>query len=54
MTRKHFKALAEGIKNLSDNPSKKEIARMVARVVMQFNPRFDGVRFMEACQVDTD
>ena len=48
MTKKHFILLAEGIRNLEDNPTKRSIARMIARVAMETNPRFNGALFMEA------
>ncbi len=48
MTKKHFEALAKGIRNLEDNPTKISIARMIARVAMETNPKFDGTRFMKA------
>ncbi len=52
MTKQHFIALAEGIRNLENNPTKKSIARMIARVAMETNPRFDGARFMKAALKD--
>lgn len=46
--KKHFKLLVEGIKHLSDNPSKEEVAYMIARVAMETDIKFDGARFMKA------
>ena len=46
MTRKHFRALAEALKE-----SKASLAtcQSIARTISQFNANFDYVKFLEAC-----
>ena len=49
MTRKHFKALADAIANLSDNPTKMEVISAIAGACRHFNSRFDWGKFTDAC-----
>ena len=51
MTKKHFKAFAEAIKNdgVMTEEEKSMCASIIAHVSIEFNPRFDYGRFFEAC-----
>lgn len=50
MTKKHFKAFAERIKNSGHSEMVRwAMARLVAETAQEFNPRFDLDRFIEAC-----
>ena len=51
MTRKHFKSLAASIAklNLFDKNAAHDMACDVADVCAKDNPRFDRLRFFEAC-----
>jgi len=53
MTKRHFKALAEALKNVPRNSDTEEnvwwkTVQAVAQVCFQFNERFDEERFYEA------
>ena len=50
---KDFKALAKAIKELPENPTKGDIARVISKVCQEANPRFDWIMFLKACKVDT-
>ena len=52
MTRKHFKMIAETLKEYSDTESHIWICRDMARLFATTNPRFDKVKFMECCGYD--
>jgi hypothetical protein len=59
MTRKHFQAIANVIRENCDNnkwdgePSDAErVGRAMASALRQFNPAFDRERFLKACGVD--
>ena len=56
MTRKHFKALAEALKNVQPAEINSPIGRqwerdtnVIAEVLARFNSRFDQQRFVKAC-----
>lgn len=49
MTKKHFKLLAEEIKNLNEPITKRDVARLVTRVASQVNPNFSYDKFYKAC-----
>lgn len=51
MTKQHFIALANEIKNITDNAARKAAAEAVARAAAQFNGKFDRQRFLAACNV---
>lgn len=46
MTRKHFKALAEALK---DSKASLASCQAVADTLSQYNSRFDRTKFLEAC-----
>ena len=52
MTRKHFQAIAEIIKNADslDEQGRAEMVREFASLCRSVNPRFDRERFAAACQ----
>jgi hypothetical protein len=53
LTRKHFIAMAEAIKQLpKQNLSRMQIAKAMAGVFLDDNPRFNEDRFMRACGVN--
>lgn len=60
MSRKHFEVIAEAIKNsassLRDTPEHTDaigcVARSLAAVFADENPRFDRARFLAACGVN--
>lgn len=50
MTRRHFEAIAKAIReSQAKELDKKIIARELAMVFAEMNPRFDFSRFFEAC-----
>jgi len=50
MTRKHFKLIAEVIKeNVEDKLTKIVLIHKLCLIFKQINPRFDANRFNEAC-----
>ncbi len=51
MTKKHFVALAAGIRGIGDPKARAEAAAVVARVALDSNPRFDSARFYSACDL---
>lgn len=51
MTRQHFVELAKEIARIPSGQARQEAAYAVARAAQKFNPRFDRVRFLEACGV---
>lgn len=52
MTRKHFKVIAEVIKEASvSDQQRKDLAYAMASELRQFNDHFDYNRFIEACGV---
>lgn len=59
MTRKHYRAIAEVIRQTADNSPTfmerarvREIAEGLASVLAADNPRFQRSRFLEACGVE--
>ena len=55
MTRKHFKALAEALKESKGDMLPEDFTKLVAnvgRACVGFNPRFDYSRFAEAAGVE--
>lgn len=53
MTRKHFKAIADAIKNTKLTDSKRrELANNIADNLREFNSGFKRDTFLEACGVD--
>lgn len=51
MTKKHFKAIAETIKNLKtlSGQDKKDLINELSSVFIDLNPRFDKPVFVKAC-----
>ena len=49
MTRRHFQALAESFKQISDLAARREVAQAVVRASHLLNPNFNEARFMAAC-----
>jgi hypothetical protein len=52
MTKKHFNALAEAIREIARAEERKRAAETVAEVCRRFNGRFDAGRFFRACNVN--
>lgn len=54
MTRKHFKAIAEAVRQMnghgSDLIAKDQIIWRLADALSEFNPNFDRTRFSRACR----
>ncbi len=54
MTKKHFVAIAAAIKELWENSDNvdavDEVARAIADVCADSNPRFNRARFLSACR----
>jgi hypothetical protein len=59
MSRKHFEALAEVVRNLRQEAARHDsdwicidaVASALAKMAYQFNPRFDRMRFLRACKL---
>lgn len=51
MSRKHFKAFAEAISEITDRVERIRVAQLVATVCKQSNSNFDYYKFMHACGV---
>jgi Ca2+-binding EF-hand superfamily protein len=51
MSRKHFKALAEAIKSISNEQERERVANLIAEVCASQNPRFSFTTFYRACGV---
>jgi len=51
MSKKHFNALAEAIREIANRQERKRAAETVAEVCQRFNSRFDTGRFFRACNV---
>ena len=51
MTRKHFQAIAETLRNISDYETRRIVAHELAAVFEGLNPRFDYARFYRAAGV---
>jgi len=52
MTRKHFEAIAETIRNSNiGDDATAQIAYDLANTLERFNPNFDKHRFLKACGV---
>lgn len=51
MSRKHFEALAEQIRQIPVMSQRLAAAIAVAKAARQFNNRFDQSRFLDACEV---
>ena len=49
MTRKHFQALADEIKEIADVVARRLAAEAVARACKRMNPAFNKDRFIAAC-----
>jgi hypothetical protein len=49
MSKKHFQAFADRIRNIVDIKERKAAAIAVADVCRQFNPNFDTLQFILAC-----
>lgn len=49
MTKKHFEALAAEIAGIRDRGARLLAAQCVCNAAQRFNPRFDRVRFFQAC-----
>jgi hypothetical protein len=52
MTKRHFNALAEAIREICNPQERKRAAETVAEVCRRFNGRFDCGRFFRACNVN--
>ena len=50
-TRKHFRMVADLLKNIPDQGKRKEMAHQHAQIFSQQNPRFDHKKFMQAAGV---
>jgi hypothetical protein len=53
-TRKHFTAIADTIKQVTDHKVRKQMADAHSVVFKRDNPRFDQARFNKACGVDSN
>ncbi len=49
MTKKHFQAFADEIARTKNKNDKRNFAKTCAAIFTESNPRFDMVRFFEAC-----
>jgi len=52
MTKKHFQAIADAIKPYSESRVAMDIAKTLAKVFHDDNPRFQRARFLKACGID--
>lgn len=51
MSRKHFRALADSIAQITDDLERERVAHAVGVVCQSQNPRFDWSRWNHACKV---
>ena len=51
LTRKHFKAQAEIIKQIKDKSTRMLMAAESIKMFQSENPRFDKARFLQACDL---
>lgn len=49
MTRKDFNAIADALKEISDEKERRRVAELICTVCRRQNERFDKERFMAAC-----
>jgi hypothetical protein len=52
MTKKHFEAMAELIRNIAGMTERRRQAEIIAVHCAKANPRFNRDRFMVACRVE--
>jgi hypothetical protein len=52
MTKKHFQAIADAIRPYAQSYVAIDIAKTLARVLHDDNPRFQRARFLKACGID--
>jgi hypothetical protein len=52
MTRKHFEAIAQTIKEQGADPSAWQVVEALAELFGTINPLFDSERFLDACAQD--
>jgi len=51
MSRKHFRLIADAIRQIEDSTARRDAAEKLASVCAQSNPRFQHSTFMKACNV---
>lgn len=51
MSKKDFKTIAESIRTMMDPTARLNASVAVASACVKLNPRFDTIRFFEACGV---
>jgi hypothetical protein len=49
LTRKHFVAMAEQVKAITNKKQAKALADSMVKLCQESNPRFDVARFLVAC-----
>ncbi len=49
MGRKHYRAIAEALRNISDKAVRQAVITELLPMLKRNNPRFDCQRFIDAC-----
>lgn len=52
MSRKHYRAIAEALRNIADKATRQAVVTELLPVLKWDNPRFDAGRFIAACGCD--
>ena len=49
ISRKHFRAIAEVVATIEDNPTRWRVASRLATILAETNSQFDSAKFRRAC-----
>lgn len=49
MSRKHYRAIAEALRNIADKATRQAVISELLPMLKRDNPRFDCQRFIDAC-----
>ena len=49
MSRKHYRAIADALRNIADHATRQAVIAELLPMLKRDNPRFDCQRFIDAC-----